>query len=419
MTRTDWNPQDQPVEDMDPLSPTGMFLRALDQKPDQPQKQSEASPVESLGGPEAKSAASQTPAEAPQGSSGEFTQFFKTPEPSRSMPQQPQASPTPLPTAEQKQASVPAPGEFTRIFVKPSEPLPAQPARATPETPTTAHSVPGSPRLKGFSTPGASGSASAEGSFTQFFQAPPPAPASTPPPRVPSYAPPTPAPPTPPEEFKWPGESDFGARATPAEPPAASPSATGLFSSLAGSGPRQPNAAAQPAEIFPSFASAPSAESSADEPGSVTRLIQRLSEGVRVPPPAETPQSPPAAANASAPAADAGPGEFTRIISGGAFKAPTAAPPPVDAPPAPAPAFALPVAPPPPAMPPAPMPAVAPPAIQVPHAAPPPVAAPKLAAPAVPAPKTKLEEMVPILLVVNTFLLIVLMVIVIFALKAK
>jgi hypothetical protein len=65
------------------------------------------------------------------------------------------------------------------------------------------------------------------------------------------------------------------------------------------------------------------------------------------------------------------------------------------------------------------MPAFAPLATPVPQVAPPQVAAPKLAAPAVPAAKSRLEEMVPILLVVNTFLLIVLIVIVIFALKAR
>jgi hypothetical protein len=41
------------------------------------------------------------------------------------------------------------------------------------------------------------------------------------------------------------------------------------------------------------------------------------------------------------------------------------------------------------------------------------------ALPALAAPKGKLEAMVPILLVVNTFLLIVLLVVVIFAMKAK
>jgi hypothetical protein len=56
--------------------------------------------------------------------------------------------------------------------------------------------------------------------------------------------------------------------------------------------------------------------------------------------------------------------------------------------------------------------AAAPPKIELPKIAP-------LAPPALTAPKSKLETMVPILLVVNTFLLVVLLVVVIFALKAK
>jgi hypothetical protein len=55
-----------------------------------------------------------------------------------------------------------------------------------------------------------------------------------------------------------------------------------------------------------------------------------------------------------------------------------------------------------------------PPAFQAPKFEP-----PKPAAPALAVPKSKLEEMVPILLVVNTFLLIVLIVLVAFALKAR
>jgi hypothetical protein len=42
---------------------------------------------------------------------------------------------------------------------------------------------------------------------------------------------------------------------------------------------------------------------------------------------------------------------------------------------------------------------------------------PAMAAPAVAAPKGKLEAMVPILLVINTFLLIVLLVVVVFAMR--
>jgi len=50
---------------------------------------------------------------------------------------------------------------------------------------------------------------------------------------------------------------------------------------------------------------------------------------------------------------------------------------------------------------------------------PPKMEAPKLAPPALAAPKGKLEAMVPILLVVNTFLLIVILLVVVFAMKGK
>lgn len=71
-------------------------------------------------------------------------------------------------------------------------------------------------------------------------------------------------------------------------------------------------------------------------------------------------------------------------------------------------------------MPVAPKPAAPPPpAFQAPKFEPPKPAAPAIAPPAFAAPKSKLEEMVPILLVVNTFLLIVLIVLVAFALKAR
>jgi hypothetical protein len=67
------------------------------------------------------------------------------------------------------------------------------------------------------------------------------------------------------------------------------------------------------------------------------------------------------------------------------------------------------------------MPAAAPPpAMAVPKFEPPKAPAiPKPAPPAVAAPVGKFQEMVPILLVVNTFLLLVLIVLVIFELKGK
>jgi hypothetical protein len=45
--------------------------------------------------------------------------------------------------------------------------------------------------------------------------------------------------------------------------------------------------------------------------------------------------------------------------------------------------------------------------------------APELKAPALAAPKTKLEGMMPILLIVNTFLLVLILLVVLFAMKGR
>jgi hypothetical protein len=289
--------------------------------------------------------------------------------------------------------------------------------------------------MKGFSTPGVSDSASAEGSFTQFFKAAPstPAAASTPFAPVQSYRPP---PPPPPQETPWQHEPEFAAPTKPADS-TPSQSVTGLMSALSSpggpsSGPRQPEVAPYRPEPMPSYTPAPPQEPSSIDSGSVTKLIQRLSQVQREAPP--EPRMPiaseaPKTANVNAPLGE--PGEFTRMISGDTVKAALGG---AAVPAQPAPAAA---APPPAAMPHLAVPAVAPPTIapptitpptvtgggvHAPKVEPPKIAPPKITPPALPAlaaPKSKLEGMVPILLVVNTFLLVVLLVVVIFALKAK
>ncbi len=445
MTKTDWTPDSQPIEEADPLSATGMFLSALGRESEQPQKQ----PEESLAQPAVRleskqpawlaeqaltpsspaSPASPASAGAPQGAPGEFTRMFQAAQPPHAAPPQGPAV-QPAPSIEPKQAPGPAPGEFTRIFVKPAdakpaERIPAPPARAIPDPAHTPLPASGLPRMKGFSS-GASDSASAEGGFTQFFQPRPSAPVPAPTPRVQAYTPPPPAPAPPAPEIKWPRQPEFRAGHGPVDPGAGSTPVTGLFASFGAASQRQEEIRPRPAEPLPSFSPAPPAEPSAVESGSVTRLIQRLSEGARVAPPAEPP---PTAAEIPAPLVDSGPGEFTRMISASQFTAPAGAQaPPPPAPPPAAPPFSMPAAPPfsmpaapPLAMPPAPMPAAAPPppAFQAPRFELPPAAVPKPAPPALAAPAGKFQEMVPILLVVNTFLLLVLIVLVIFALRAK
>ena len=451
MTQTNWTPENQPAGEADPLSATGMFLNALGKESNPPQKQPEERPVQPVAPAAPKSPAwsleemlasppQAAPVQAAQGGPGEFTRMFQVSEQAEPEPPRPPAAPQPAvqPAApiEAKQAPVQAPGEFTRIFVKsveakPAERAPAPPARVVPEPPPAAAPAPGAPRMKGFSS-GASDSASVEGGFTQYFQprpaasaaAPTPAPA----PRVQSYIPPAPSPVPPVEEFKWSREPSFSAPESPTSSVPGSPSVTSLFASLASGGlPQQEVRAepvkAQPFESVPSFSPAPTyspappTEPSSLEAGSVTRLIQRLSEGGAKP---AAPVEPILSAGEMAsPQAGAGPSEFTKIFSttparpGAAPAAPPAAPPAAASP------FAAPALPPLPAMPAAPKPMAppAPPAFQAPKMEAP--KAPALAAPAPPAAKSKLEEMVPILLVVNTFLLIVLIVVEIFALKAK
>ncbi len=428
MTKTDWTPESQPSEEADPLSATGMFLSALGKESDQPQKQPEESAAQLVARLETKQAvassspapASSVSAGAPQGSPGEFTRLFQAAQTPIAAPPQVSAVQTPAPSIEPKPAPSSAPGEFTRILLRPSEAKPADRpptplARSIPEPPAP-HAAPGSPRMKGFSS-GASDSASAEGGFTQFFQSRPPASAPAPTPRVQPFSPPPP-PSTSAEEVKWPRQPDSSSVESPVAGGASTPSATNLFASLASGGQRQEEIRQQPVQPLPSFSPAPPAAPSSEESGSVTRLIQRLSEGVRATPQAETPAGP---AEPPSPALNSGPGEFTRMISMSAVKASTGAPiQPAAAPLASAPPFSIPAAPP-MAMPPAPKPAAAPapPAFQAPKIEFPPAPVPKPALPAAPAPVGKFQEMVPILLVVITFLLLVLIVLLIFALRAK
>jgi hypothetical protein len=133
-------------------------------------------------------------------------------------------------------------------------------------------------------------------------------------------------------------------------------------------------------------------------PGSVTMWIQKLSQDVELSSKEQAFELPPLTATpAPAPGTLSAQGEYTRIISGDALKASTAVPaPPVSA-----------------------IPNVQAPAIEPPKVVAPKLAPPALAAPAVPAPRTKLQEMLPILLVLNAFLLVVLILVVIFAFMRK
>ena len=445
MTKDNPNPE-QP----DPLSATGMFLRAFDvegeKKPSDPFAPAPAAPRP----PNAASERPPYPSAPPPRSAGqgtdhsEFTQMFNS-QGQGQRPAPPPAQPaTEAPTAVFRAPSYPGPspapadqppGEFTRIFVSGVTPPQAAPSRSVEDPPRPAPlssatflgSVPssGSSRAKGFSSPGISDSA--EGGFTQFFSAPA-RPASPPQ----SAAPPTPPPPRvqPAPDNSWRDDPFFRAPEKTSAPEQPSQSVTSILSSLsspAGSGSRAPEPAPYRPEPMPSYAPPKPSESSPADPGGVTRLIQRLAQEQSAPaaPPPYVPDQP----------AESGPGEFTRIMSAPSTR-PAMGAPPASAPPPPAPLFAAP--------PPPPMPKIAPPPFAPPSfAAPPPAAphSPAFAAPPVPAfaapavpmpkpappppvpalapPKSKLEAMVPILLVINTFLLLLLLMVVIFLIKSK
>src|ERR1700678_1083542 len=147
MTEKGKKPGEEAAGQADPFSATGMFLNAFAPKPEPSVEPAQESP--------GKGAAK--PAQP-----GEFTQMFHKLETPASPPP-PQSRSTNSPPQE--------PGEFTRTFVAAATAPGFRPAPATPDASPLAPSSPA--RMRGFSTPGISDSASAEGSFTQLFQTPP------------------------------------------------------------------------------------------------------------------------------------------------------------------------------------------------------------------------------------------------------
>lgn len=400
------------------LSATNMFLRGFESPAGATRDAADASATPPSGIPGDSSGPAvlpltaapwQVPAQAPPPPSsapGEFTRMFQSggdrpgaPSPIRTEPERPQSAP-PVPSS----AAQSGPGEFTRIFVGANNSPPSAPARKADETPRpVAVATPVAGRVKGFSSPGLSDSASGEGAFTQFFKSAVGNSASDSPQSRTSVDPVSPPP------------IASGAK----EPP--SPSVTGILSSLAtanNSTARQEPETYRPAPepyrpvVKPSWSAPPA--SPADPPpdsGGVTRLIQKLAqEQAAVPSPLPPSPPPPQVV----PPANAGPGEFTRMISkiagpSGPSGEPATSPAPAPAAPPPV-AFQMPAAPALPAVPAIPAaPKVAAP-VQLPSVTP-----PKLA-PALPiaATKGKFDAIVPVLLVINTFLLVVILLVLLF-----
>jgi hypothetical protein len=405
MTEDGKKPGKEGAGQPDPLSATGMFLNSFQTQPDQPVEQVQERPgqwfaPEDKGGAESDGARLggpwgqplNAPSVPPSGARpplgegrpvpGEFTQMFHKLEfaPSPAANVAPEARPTP-------EISRQEPGEFTRMFVRATASMPVRPMPAASDP--AAFAPPAAPRLKGFSTPGVSDSASAEGSFTQLFQSPAPTPAP-------------PVRPLPPlsngTEAAWSSSLD----APPSKEAMESAGVTQLFRALSSENDLPANRFGEPG---PQSAVPP-----ANTPGSITMLIQRLTEedlqssAVSSPPPATGPDM----------AGGSAPGEFTRIMSGGPTSAPAAPGGPAEKVAVPVPAIF-------PVTPVLAAPAFAPPAV-------PAVAVPKLQAAPIPAPKavaspeppqSKLQQMMPMLLVLNAFLLVVLIVLVVFLLKTR
>jgi len=415
-------------DDADPLSATAMFLRALDQESGSKQSGPASKPEPVAPGLNEKRDPGPI-AGQPAVSAGEFTKIFGTSAPSQSASEPASAARTPeTPRLAPGAPGIQGPGEFTRIFVK-DAPLSARPVSKNADE--LQESSPFSPlRPKGFSTPGASDAAQGETGFTQIFK-----PAARPAPGAGNAGDPIVSPlrPEPLRESTPAGAIDGRGLPGEVDRPKQNPSITSLIESLSASAsPAGSQRIAEPAPYrsdSPAFQQAPVPPSKSPQfdAGGVTSFIQRLSD----PPEPKAPASSPVV---HVPSSE--PGEYTQIISAPSrtietVPAPT---PPSPAPsPAPTPAPEIAFARPP--VPPAPQVAVQVPIPQA-HmpmpaahpAAVPAMAAPKIPAPQLPAvpappaaaaPKGKLEALVPMLLVVNAFLLVAILVVLIFLIKGR
>lgn len=387
----------------------------------------------------------------PATSAGEFTRFFEAFTPGEPAPTHTKASEqTANPTPNTESASREQPGDFTRIFLQvpapavetrnPIEktaertsaaPLQApQPAEAGPgeftrfmlgmeRVPPESSTVrpepdlPASPaarKLKGFSTPGASDFAAAgPGGITESFHTPRSAPEASPPARLEDdrvvSAP-----------FRRPADTaeqriPFPPRAEERQRPGEAGEFTRLMKSLSDTASRPMQESSGP--LAGAAAGGTSSQEFLAGPGEFTRLMKGLSGGA---PPeeaalpgferADPPPSPKPVPQEA--------GDYTRIISGSILRQAQPAPPQpasVSNAAAPGPLSGLPPLPH-PLMPAAPPVAQVPQVPHVPHVpTPPPLP--------VVQPKGKLERYLPLLLILNAFLLAVLILLVAFSLRGR
>jgi hypothetical protein len=402
-----------------------MFLRALDRQSELKPSEPTAATSDPVLPEQAREAVSFAPHTA--GDRGEFTQMFgKLGSVGSSSEFSPSNSPA-MANPERVEAAkpgigpagTPGPGEFTRIIIKDAGAA-AKPVAKSAEEGPESNSSPIRP--KGFSTPGGSDAASAETSFTQIFKQSVKATGG------PAQSGQAPLPPERPRPLHASAPSSPAGGGFPTDRSDAGKqdlSITSLIESLSSPSnssisQRAPEPAPYQADPIASYQPvAKPAPASQLESGGVTSFIQRLSEPIPAPK-VQTPLPPPIPQN------DPGPGDYTRIISSPVKPGASVTPVPTSPAQSPGPVFARPVVP----VPPIPVQAAMQPALvapalpampvqNAPAPAPysPPV--PALAPPAVAAPKGKLEALVPTLLVVNTFLLVVILVVMIFLIKAR
>jgi hypothetical protein len=350
MSKADDKPRTEFSGADDALSATGMFQSSFRREPD-PFAAPAPIPWQTPPAPRAPKPVSSkvSPSEGYGKERGEFTQLFGT-APAGSV------QPPPVTPADPS-------GPFTQMFF------------ASQDHASTPTSV---PKVKGFSSPGASDSASAEGSSTELFSG---AAAGRAP--VPAQAPFV-------EKREWAVSRESAVPRKPAG--GESPGVTELLRALSGNeGSRAESLSHEPVSYS---AARPVAPPSTVPTDSFTVLLKKLTECPPTPqnsmPQNPVPQNLDTLQQPGPPmAAPTGHGEYTRVVA--------------DYPTKPAGV-----------MPSAPVGAetkVFPAKLDVPK-----VAAPPLASPAVSPPKSKLQEMMPILTVLNTFLMVVVIVLLMLAL---
>lgn len=399
MTQNEFSLPGDELQPGESLNATGMFRRAFEAiAADSAQATADASAPGWPGGETGPARVEEGDASAAPGLSsrdpGEFTRLFQVAQPASSEPESPNPVQTPAPGCPRSgsRTEVPAaePGEFTRIFLGP----PGGSGAESVQKPGTDAGNPIRPR--GFSSPGASESAAGEGSVTHFLRGPsavsplrrPPAAAPVESARMSfaSAAQPLSQAPSKDEELLQGG-------GTPAR---TTPSITHLLESLSAHG------ASEPPAFGPVVPPIPPPTTPRAEPGGVTQFIRKLTDeppgSAAVPP---VPMPPPE---------ESGPGEYTRVVARAEEKA--VGLPPLGSPVSPPPPAARPAAPAMPALPALPaMPAVTIPAVARPGV--PPVTG------ALSPGKTKLEAMAPVLLALNTVLLMAVLLLLILLLRAR